>query len=111
MRWPCRRVLRHPIFCLDPRGQSRAGDWLLPELYIRDELKSGELVSVLNDWTQPFAGLRLYYPGHRHVPPGLRALVAMIRERRIIPVSLVQSVSCVQRAGAMREVMPKRFRR
>ena len=65
MRWPCRRVLRHPIFCLDPRGQSRAGDWLLPELYIRDELKSGELVSVLNDWTQPFAGLRLYYPSPR----------------------------------------------
>jgi DNA-binding transcriptional LysR family regulator len=34
----------------------------LPELYIQEELKSGELVSVLNDWAQPFAGLRLYYP-------------------------------------------------
>jgi DNA-binding transcriptional LysR family regulator len=33
----------------------------LPELYIQEEL-SGELVSVLNDWAQPFAGLRLYYP-------------------------------------------------
>ena len=53
----------------------------LPELYIQQELKSGELVSVLEAWSQPFAGLRLYYPGHRHVPPGLRALVAMIRER------------------------------
>ncbi|MGT2393741.1 LysR family transcriptional regulator [Enterobacter roggenkampii] len=61
------------------------GVGFLPELYIQDELKSGELVSVLNDWAQPFAGLRLYYPGHRHVPPGLRALVAMIRERGIIP--------------------------
>ncbi len=61
------------------------GVGFLPELYIQDELKSGELVSVLNDWAQPFAGLRLYYPGHCHVPPGLRALVAMIRERGIIP--------------------------
>ena len=61
------------------------GVGFLPELYIQEELESGELVSVLNDWTQPFAGLRLYYPGHRHVPPGLRALVAMIRERGIIP--------------------------
>ncbi|WP_449567676.1 LysR family transcriptional regulator [Lelliottia nimipressuralis] len=61
------------------------GVGFLPELYIQQELASGELVSVLNDWTQPFAGLRLYYPGHRHVPPGLRALVALIRERGIIP--------------------------
>ncbi|VTP63399.1 LysR family transcriptional regulator [Leclercia adecarboxylata] len=44
--------------------------------------KAGELVSVLEEWSQPFAGLRLYYPGHRHVPPGLRALVAMIRGAR-----------------------------
>lgn len=61
------------------------GIGFLPELYIQHALASGELVSVLNDWTQPFAGLRLYYPGHRHVPPGLRALVALIRERGIIP--------------------------
>lgn len=57
------------------------GVGFLPELYIQQELQSGELVSVLEEWTQPFAGLRLYYPGHRHVPPGLQALVAMIRER------------------------------
>ncbi|EMV7407551.1 LysR family transcriptional regulator [Enterobacter soli] len=61
------------------------GVGFLPELYIRQELESGELVSVLEDWTQPFAGLRLYYPGHRHVPPGLRAFVALVRERGIIP--------------------------
>lgn len=61
------------------------GVGFLPELYIQQELESGELVSVLNDWTQPFGGLRLYYPGHRHVPPGLRALVAMIRERGLTP--------------------------
>jgi len=60
------------------------GVGFLPALYIQQELNSGELVSVLDDWTQPFAGLRLYYPGHRHVPPGLRALVAMIRERGFI---------------------------
>ena len=57
------------------------GVGFLPELYIQPELERGELITALNDWTHPFAGLRLYYPGHRHVPPGLRALVAMIRER------------------------------
>lgn len=59
------------------------GVGFLPELYIQQELNRGELITALNDWTQPFAGLRLYYPGHRHIPPGLRALVAMIRERGV----------------------------
>ncbi|WHP31925.1 LysR family transcriptional regulator [Trabulsiella odontotermitis] len=61
------------------------GIGFLPELYIQHELASGELVSVLDEWAQPFGGLRLYYPGHRHVPPGLRALVALVRERGVIP--------------------------
>jgi DNA-binding transcriptional LysR family regulator len=61
------------------------GIGFLPELYIQQELASGELVSVLDEWAQPFGGLRLYYPGHRHVPPGLRALVALVRERGVTP--------------------------
>ncbi|MFW0766314.1 LysR family transcriptional regulator [Trabulsiella odontotermitis] len=61
------------------------GIGFLPELYIQHELASGKLVSVLDEWAQPFGGLRLYYPGHRHVPPGLRALVALVRERGVIP--------------------------
>ncbi|QSW35976.1 LysR family transcriptional regulator [Leclercia pneumoniae] len=59
------------------------GVGFLPELYIQQELNRGELITALNDWTQPFAGLRLYYPGHRHIPPGLRALVSMIREHGV----------------------------
>ena len=48
---------------------------------IRDELARGELIPVLQDWRPPFPGLRLYYPGHRHVPAGLRALIDLVRER------------------------------
>lgn len=58
------------------------GIGFLPELYIADDLRSGRLVSVLNEWTQPFEGLRLYYPGHRHIPVGLQAFIAFIREYR-----------------------------
>ncbi len=45
-------------------------------------LERGELVSVLDDWCPWIPGLFLYYPGHRHVPPGLRAFAAMLKEAR-----------------------------
>lgn len=43
-------------------------------------LARGELVLVLEDWCPWIPGLFLYYPGHRHVPPGLRAFIEVIRE-------------------------------
>ncbi len=46
----------------------------------RPHLQAGRLVQVLQDWT-PFIGrLALYYPGHPHVPAGLRAFVDLLRE-------------------------------
>lgn len=44
------------------------------------ELNAGRLIRVLDDWSPTFAGLSLYYPGHRHVPAALRAFVAVVRE-------------------------------
>jgi DNA-binding transcriptional LysR family regulator len=44
-------------------------------------IAAGRLVQVLEDWTPPFPGLALFYPGHRHVPAGLRAFIEVIRER------------------------------
>ncbi len=35
---------------------------------------------MLEDWCQPFEGLRLYYSGHRCIPARLRALVDLIHE-------------------------------
>lgn len=38
-------------------------------------LRSRQLVRVLEEWTPSFAGLWMYYPGHRQRPAALRALV------------------------------------
>ncbi|WP_297832748.1 LysR family transcriptional regulator [Pseudomonas sp.] len=50
----------------------------LPEHTVRNHLKDGRLVRVLDDWCPWIPGLFLYYPGHRHVPVGLKAFIAML---------------------------------
>jgi DNA-binding transcriptional LysR family regulator len=62
---------------------ARAGLGLtyLTEWTVAADLEAGTLVRVLEDWTPALDGLCLYYPGRRHVPAGLRALIDMIREQ------------------------------
>lgn len=47
-----------------------------------DALRAGRLERVLQDWCPPSPGLCLYYPGHRHVSAGLRALIDALSEQR-----------------------------
>jgi DNA-binding transcriptional LysR family regulator len=47
----------------------------------RPYLDRGELVTVLEDWCPWIPGLCLYYPGHRHVPPGLKAFIEVLKEQ------------------------------
>jgi DNA-binding transcriptional LysR family regulator len=58
------------------------GFWLTFEGYAREGIKSGALVSVLDDWCEPFPGPFLYYPGRRQTPPALAAFVAFVAEWR-----------------------------
>lgn len=45
-------------------------------------LESGELVSLLQKYLQPFPGFYLYFPNRRNQPPKLRALIAHVRAYR-----------------------------
>lgn len=45
----------------------------------RPYLDDGRLQLVLEDWCPWIPGLCLYYPGHRHVPPGLQAFIEVIK--------------------------------
>lgn len=74
------------VLTLDEPGlmlaAARAGLGLtyVTEWTVAADLEEGTLVRVLEDWTPPLDSLCLYYPGRRHVPAGLRALIDMIRE-------------------------------
>ena len=46
----------------------------------RAHVARGARVTVLDEWCPSIPGLFLYYPGHRHVPPGLRAFIDVLRE-------------------------------
>ncbi|RCS25692.1 LysR family transcriptional regulator [Phyllobacterium salinisoli] len=55
----------------------------VPESFAQDRLEDGRLVTVLEDWCPWIPGLTLYYPGHRHVPSSLRALIDLATQMRI----------------------------
>jgi DNA-binding transcriptional LysR family regulator len=54
----------------------------LNESVLADDIAKGRLVPVLTDWTPPYPGISLYYPGRRQVPAGLRAFIDLIQEFR-----------------------------
>lgn len=57
----------------------------VPETAACDHLAAGRLVAVLEDWCPQNSGLMLYYPGHRHVPAALRALIDLVKASRLKP--------------------------
>ncbi|MET3587868.1 DNA-binding transcriptional LysR family regulator [Pseudorhizobium tarimense] len=44
------------------------------------DIEARRLVRVLEDWTPPYPGLCLYYPGRRNLSAGVRALLELARE-------------------------------
>ena len=52
----------------------------VPERTADPFLADGRLRTVLDEWCPRIPGLFLYYPGHRQVPPGLRAFIDVLRE-------------------------------
>ncbi|HEU4357794.1 MAG TPA: LysR substrate-binding domain-containing protein [Xanthobacteraceae bacterium] len=63
-------------------AQDGIGFWATFEGYVREEIAAGRLVSVLDDWCEPFPGPFLYYPSRRQPPPALAAFIAFVGDWR-----------------------------
>lgn len=57
-----------------------AGVGYLFEQDILPEIEAGRVIRVLEDWTPPYPGLCLYYPGRRNLSAGVRAFLELARE-------------------------------
>lgn len=53
----------------------------VPEDVVLPHIEAGELVRVLENWCEPFAGYHLYYPNRRQTAPALTLLVDALRYR------------------------------
>lgn len=51
----------------------------VPQRLAAPYLEDGKLQALLEDWCPAYPGLFLYYPGHRQIPPGLRAFIGMLK--------------------------------
>ncbi|WP_027136370.1 LysR family transcriptional regulator [Geminicoccus roseus] len=76
----------HGPLTLDEASLARAavlegtGIGFFMEPDVRADLQAGRLVRVLEDWTPPFGGLCLYYPGRRNPSAALKAFIGLARE-------------------------------
>ena len=51
----------------------------VPDDMVQEELKSGELVQVLADWSPTFPGYYLYYPSRKQHPLAFALLIDALR--------------------------------
>ncbi len=51
----------------------------LPEDSVRDDIRSGKLVQVLDDWCPQFSGYHLYYPSRRQTSPAFQIVLDALR--------------------------------
>ncbi|MGH7016713.1 MAG: LysR substrate-binding domain-containing protein, partial [Caulobacteraceae bacterium] len=49
--------------------------------HAEQSIADGRLVSVLEDWSPPFAGYHLYYPSRRQLSPAFALVVEALRYR------------------------------
>lgn len=76
-----------PVILDDDRLMAEAAIQGLGIAYVADAaaadaLKAKQLRQVLPDWMPAAETLAVYYPGHRAVPPALRAFLDVIRDHR-----------------------------
>lgn len=54
----------------------------IPEHYAKEQIASGNLIEILEDWCPEETGFHIYFPRYRHMSKSLRAFVDVVKEQR-----------------------------
>ncbi len=76
------RIVLNEMRAIHSAALAGVGLAFISEAFIQEDLACGRLVSVMEEWCPPFGGLCLYYPGRRHIPPGLKAFIELAQSLR-----------------------------
>ncbi|NIJ77750.1 DNA-binding transcriptional LysR family regulator [Xanthomonas campestris] len=74
------RLTLDQILMMGEAAEAGLGIAYVPEHAVMAALARGTLVRVLEQWCPAIPGLVLYYPGHRQIPPGLRAFIDTLKQ-------------------------------
>ncbi|PPT25650.1 LysR family transcriptional regulator, partial [Xanthomonas arboricola] len=74
------RLTLDQLLMMSEAAEAGLGIAYVPEHAAMAALARGTLVRVLEQWCPAIPGLVLYYPGHRQIPPGLRAFIETLRQ-------------------------------
>ncbi|MET0517561.1 MAG: LysR family transcriptional regulator [Burkholderiaceae bacterium] len=72
-------TLDEPLLMLEA-ARAGVGIAYLGLFHVAEDLASGRLLPLLEEWSPSYPGICLYYPSRRHMPAGLRAFVELVRE-------------------------------
>ena len=78
-------TLDEPLLMLEA-ARAGAGIAYMGMFHVAEDLASGRLVPLLEEWSPSYPGICLYYPSRRNVPAGLRAFIDLVREVIELPV-------------------------
>lgn len=98
--WHFRKKGSEHLYRPEPRWHCNNGETILaaalegmgicqlPDFYVRDALRTGRLVSVLEEYSAPKDPIWAVYPARRHLAPKVRHFVEVLRRqlpRRLMP--------------------------
>ncbi|MEP7456564.1 LysR family transcriptional regulator [Phyllobacterium sp. SB3] len=75
---PGAMTLNHTMLMIEAAADG-LGIAYVPETAARPWLDAGRLTALLQDWSPPVGGVRLYYSSHRQVPASLRAFIDVMK--------------------------------